>query len=996
MKLIRHIASGIIAVLAIASVHSAYVVAAEGTGEATNAAKSNDHLYCFDASTAFDRIKPSAMKLGASRNPKGEELGINSFHLTRNGKPWLPVMGEFHYARYPREKWEESLLKMKAGGIEIVATYVFGILHQEIEGQWDWSGNKDLRHFIQLCGKHGLYVWLRAGPWCHGECRNGGYPDWLMPRLSGPKATDPVLQKYSKLVYRQVYKQSEGLLFKDGGPVIGLQLDNECGDGGFLMWLKQCARKAGIDVPYYSQTGWAGAQVPPNEMIPVWGGYPDAPWAGGSHYLPPANQYTFTGTIADAANAYELDKCRQMLDKGFWLPQDVPYATAEMGTGNQIRYPRRPLFAKGDIDAMQYIVIGKGANMLGYYMYHGGSHPVGKLTTTGEADGYPKISYDFLAALGEYGKPQPYYHSLKVLHSFLQDFGDALAPMYPVLPTRWPKSPADSDALRCIVRVNGDSGFLFFNNYHRGQPMKNLGPLQFQVKLRNEVLTVPQAPVTIKADAYAIWPMNQPLGDALLKYATAQPLCRLNVDGGIHYFFKTTDDVAPEYVFDSRTIASVECQDAKITRSGERTTVADVEPGTECVILVTAKSGQKIKISTLTTCQAEQCYKAKIWGQERLFLSPASLVFDGQQLQLLHTGEEKADNSVNSMGMAKPDSKEETVSFAVFPSVEAGLLAGQKQIREIKDGIFDRYSIAMPRQEIPVKWEKVPDAELRRRENVLAGAQWIWSDAKNTRTDTQYFRKEFSVPEGAKIKRASLAYSASSYLKLWIADQWVDEGGSAAMVPPFLDVTDHIRTGRNVIAVAADNPLGFGGWIAKLVLEFEDGKSQTIVTDPTWKSAKKEQKDWLAADFEDRPWQPAVKIADCGGEPWTKVPQYWYEPSQNAYRVQLPQVPKNLGDVLLRINYVGDVAFLTESRSGRLLADNFYNQPRWDVSLNHFSPEILRTGVVLWITPLKKDAPIYMPTANRPKFNGNAIVELKNIATIPEYRIVVTTHAPSK
>ncbi len=61
-------------------------------------------------------------------------------------------MGEFHYARYPEAEWEREILKMKAGGVEIVATYVFWIHHEEVEGQFDWSGQRDLRRFIELCG----------------------------------------------------------------------------------------------------------------------------------------------------------------------------------------------------------------------------------------------------------------------------------------------------------------------------------------------------------------------------------------------------------------------------------------------------------------------------------------------------------------------------------------------------------------------------------------------------------------------------------------------------------------------------------------------------------------------------------------------------------------------------------------------------------------------------------------------------------------------------
>src|SRR5690348_11144376 len=75
--------------------------------------------------------------LGAAANPKGSTLTVDQNSLRLDGKPWTPVMGEFHYTRYPAAEWREELLKMKAGGIDIVATYVFWIHHEEVEGEWD-------------------------------------------------------------------------------------------------------------------------------------------------------------------------------------------------------------------------------------------------------------------------------------------------------------------------------------------------------------------------------------------------------------------------------------------------------------------------------------------------------------------------------------------------------------------------------------------------------------------------------------------------------------------------------------------------------------------------------------------------------------------------------------------------------------------------------------------------------------------------------------------
>ena len=111
------------------------------------------------------------------RSSEGRRLDANSRYLTLDDAPWLPVMGEMHFSRYPERCWEEEILKMKAGGIDVVSSYVFWIHHEEVQGSFDWSGRRNLRRFVELCARHGLLVWVRIGPWAHGEVRNGGLPE---------------------------------------------------------------------------------------------------------------------------------------------------------------------------------------------------------------------------------------------------------------------------------------------------------------------------------------------------------------------------------------------------------------------------------------------------------------------------------------------------------------------------------------------------------------------------------------------------------------------------------------------------------------------------------------------------------------------------------------------------------------------------------------------------------------------------------------------------
>ena len=62
------------------------------------------------------------------------EYSFTPEYLTKDGKPWFPVMGEMHFSRYPQKYWKESLCKMKAGGVDVVSSYVIWIHHEEIEG----------------------------------------------------------------------------------------------------------------------------------------------------------------------------------------------------------------------------------------------------------------------------------------------------------------------------------------------------------------------------------------------------------------------------------------------------------------------------------------------------------------------------------------------------------------------------------------------------------------------------------------------------------------------------------------------------------------------------------------------------------------------------------------------------------------------------------------------------------------------------------------------
>ncbi len=591
---------------------------------------------------------------GSSVAPDGQSVGVNSRYLLLNGRPWLPVMGEFHYTRCPDENWEEEILKMKAGGVQVVATYVFWIHHEEAEGQFDWTGRRDLRRFVTLCGRHGMYVQLRIGPWAHGEARRGGFPDWLVQRV--PEAelrtnTEPYIS-YVRKFYEQVAQQAKGLLWKDGGPVIGIQLENEYARRGphageeYILKLKEMAIRSGFDVPFYMVTGWDSAVVPPGAALPVFGGYMDAPWAGSREQLSPSEVYAFrygsrvTGNMGMMGAAAPGDGARPKPTQG-----NAPFLGAEFGGGMQITYHRRPVIAADDVAAMYPVMLGSGVNLYGTYMFHGGENPEGRLSTLQESQdsGYPNDvpvkSYDFQAPLGEFGQEQLSFRKLKVFQYFLNDFGDRLAPLVTRAPEIRPASPSDFSVPRLAARTNGRDGFIFLNNYVRYSQMPTWLGAQITVKLPGETLAIPSKPITIPSGAYFIWPFNLDVGGVLLKYSTAQLFTRITTNGGETFFFVAVPGVEPEFLFARGLAPSVETEAGRVSMEPDGIRVAGLAPALAPAVTVQAKGGVPINIVLLSAEQAQSAWKVAILHWDYLLLTPDQFYADGAQIHLESIGD---------------------------------------------------------------------------------------------------------------------------------------------------------------------------------------------------------------------------------------------------------------------------------------------------------------------------------------------------------------------
>lgn len=499
---------------------------------------------------------------------QNKEIKWDRHSLIIGGKRVVPVMGEVHYSRIPEAEWTEEIRKMKEGGVTIIATYVFWNHIEEQQGIFDWSEQRNLRRFIELCKDEDMPVCLRIGPFCHGEVRCGGIPDWAIASGCKLRSMDPQFLGYAETLYRQIFTQVQGLQWRDGGPVIAAQFDNEYrGDGAYLMALKQIAQRIGFDLPFYTRTGWPELTKPTpfGELIPLYGDYADGFWdrntkEGTGNYW---KAFHFTssptsGAIASEQLDYSQGTAEIVNGKLSNGKLTYPYFTCELGGGMMTSYHRRVYLYPEDAYSMALVKLGCGSNLLGYYMYHGGTNPEGKLTYLNEEQRTPATyhndlpvkTYDFQAPLGEFGQTNPQYYGLRPLHLFMQDFGEQLAPMEAHFPCA-DKAPKqyDDTYLRWSYRTvtsprggrEGGAGFVFINNYERFANLTAKKGVQFEAC----GVKFPKKPITIPAGTMTLFPVNMPVGDALLTYATVQPVAKR--DGKI--WFEQKAGITAEFCF---------------------------------------------------------------------------------------------------------------------------------------------------------------------------------------------------------------------------------------------------------------------------------------------------------------------------------------------------------------------------------------------------------------------------------------------------------------
>ena len=188
----------------------------------------------------------STVTASADKQQPGDfTVGNKTFLL--NGKPFVVKAAELHYPRIPRPYWEHRIQMCKALGMNTICMYVFWNIHEQREGEFDFSGNSDIAEFVRLCQKNGMYVIVRPGPYVCAEWEMGGLPWWLLKKKDiRLRECDPYFMERVRIFEQKVGEQLTSLTIQHGGPVIMIQVENEYGSYGadkpYVSEIRDCLR----------------------------------------------------------------------------------------------------------------------------------------------------------------------------------------------------------------------------------------------------------------------------------------------------------------------------------------------------------------------------------------------------------------------------------------------------------------------------------------------------------------------------------------------------------------------------------------------------------------------------------------------------------------------------------------------------------------------------------------------------------------------------------
>ena len=328
---------------------------------------------------------------------KGGTFTVGDQTFLLNGKPFIVKAAEVHYPRIPRPYWEHRIQMCKALGMNTLCLYVFWNIHEQKEGQFDFTGNNDVAAFCRLAQKNGMYVIVRPGPYVCAEWEMGGLPWWLLKKKDiRLREQDPYFMERVRIFEKEVGKQLAPLTIQNGGPIIMVQVENEYGsygeDKAYVSAIRDIVKESGFDKVALFQCDWAS-----NFTL---NGLDDLVW---------------TMNFGTGAN---IDQQFKRLGE---LRPNAPKMCSEFWSGWfdkwGARHETRP---SKDMVAGMDEMLSKGISF-SLYMTHGGTS-FGHWAGANSPGFAPDVtSYDYDAPINEYGQATPKFYELREMMAKYND-----------------------------------------------------------------------------------------------------------------------------------------------------------------------------------------------------------------------------------------------------------------------------------------------------------------------------------------------------------------------------------------------------------------------------------------------------------------------------------------------------------------------------------------------------------------------------------------------
>jgi hypothetical protein len=360
---------------------------------------------------------------------------------------WL-VSGSVPYFRIPRAEWADRLHQARLAGLNTVETPVVWARHEVRPGQFDFTGENDLRHFVELVQHAGLLCILRVGPYIGSGYDNGGLPPWMIETATMRLRTNaqPFLEASSRFISALAAQVRN--LQAVVAPV-GRKQKEEASTGPIILIQNEMGWTCGFDTlaasylgeldRYYREAGFAVPVVNANDLWQSVEGEIDG-WTGSSNMLAHLRQLA---TIRPTQPRMVMDLRLGRTDvwgkpaSGARTPDQAVRAMAEvLAAAGQ--YNISP-FAGGT----NFGFAGGGAPGLSGGLAGGGGEGAG-------IHDFAVTSQDCGAPLDEIGRPGPLFSAVRRVSTFASRFARILSQLEPQrhAVTLLPAQPATASVVK--------------------------------------------------------------------------------------------------------------------------------------------------------------------------------------------------------------------------------------------------------------------------------------------------------------------------------------------------------------------------------------------------------------------------------------------------------------------------------------------------------------------------------------------------------------------